>query len=218
MAGVSGEGFADRKTTSMFRVRGPEHVATSVDISGADPATNIPKDIPYQIGSKNESVAWINPTMTGDIVIHEIVGPSGNDPSKMLDRTSGEYFTAEGLGRAIVFDFDPKGEGRRILPDGCFFQHGRENRFRRIRSFSIYGSNGTDVDNTTSQLLVMVDDSGFLSEAAFGWSEYTALAPPSEPVRFIEIHMDGPNTSGLLQIYCSGFLVGGQIFPGSQGY
>ncbi|MEM9246891.1 MAG: hypothetical protein AAGA67_14290 [Cyanobacteria bacterium P01_F01_bin.153] len=197
---------------------GFSQIVVDVDISGADPAIALPEDIFYHIGTKNKTVAWSNPFTAGDINIYEIINPSTDDRAVMVDRETSNYESRSGLGRALVFDFDPHMDGRRISPTGFFFQHGRSSGFRRLRTFSVYGSNGADVNNTTPELLLAVDDSNFLPNSGYAWSSFTPTAAPSEPVRFLEIFMDGNNVSGSGNIVCSELLLQGTIFAGIRGY
>ena len=189
-----------------------------IDLTGADPSVARPRDIFDVIVDRIDTTPCSNPIEGTRVRATDPAGSVASSSEYMADRLgNNHYWSTYGVGNSLVIDFDADNSGRRILPTGLFWQHTYGPSYR-IQYFTVSGGNGLNLANVVWQNLKTVSDPNFLPASGVGWSDLLELVPPSEPIQYIRLTLNGVDSNNSEYLSFAEILWGGTLSPGEGGF
>ena len=189
----------------------------NIDISSGDPSSGLLNDIFEIIGRRNGQTPWSNPI---DEVRCAMSTPSTSGFATGVADRGGSDFYCWGSNNSVDYaqftiDFDHDGSGRAVNLDGLFWQSGASNfPYQFVVEVT---TTGESLLNDQWVTVATVNDFGFIPPL-YGWTDFLPLTKMSEPYRFLRVRATGKDNRNFDYIHGRELLLGGEYYPGDQGY
>ena len=184
-----------------------------VNIFGSDFAVSMDPDILYEFGTNFGTTAWSNPLDGVRCAVSASAYQGTPSTAQTLgDRASSYFATSGDAGDWVGFDFDPSGNGTRVILDAFAWQHVNTIFQYRLQNFVVEAGNGADLGSYFWETLVTIADTNFIRGGVNGWSTVRALTQLTSPYQFVRIRSTGPDSEG------SHFILGGEVVFGGEIY